>query len=77
MVQHDNMLGEVDLFQGNLTKNSVNANKNWSMQTLATLYTYSYPEIINLEPSISDAPSEGADLVFWRDDFPHKLLLVL
>jgi len=47
------------------------------MQTLATLYTYSYPDIMILEPKISDAPSEGADLVFWRDDFPHRLLLVV
>ena len=71
------MLCEVDFFKKKFTQNFVNANKNWSMQTLSTLYTYSYPDIMNLEPKISDAPSEGADLVFWLDNFPHRLLLVL
>ena len=44
------------------------------MQTLATLYTYSYPDIMNLEPKISDAPSEGAALVFWRGNFSTSIV---
>ena len=75
LFRHDKVLGEVAFYKEISPKTCVKANQIWSMQTLATLY--SYPDILNIEPKTSTAPSKGADLVFELDNFPHGPLFIV
>ena len=49
--------------------------KNWPMQTLTTLLTYLYLDIMNLKQKIIEALR--STFLFWDDDFPYRPLLVL